>query len=95
MAMDSTLDQYQIEYDGDYRIYMTESCNSFEKLFRYYGDGVRKCAEIPFNFYYLLFETNKSSKASYSKYMMEHYLNHVPDGYDSNWVVNINKTFHS
>lgn len=81
-----TLEDFRKENGGDNRILMSEAYTKFETLFRYYGDGVRNGSHIPFNFY-LLANSNRSTTASEFKYMIEHYMEHVPADVQPNWVV--------
>lgn len=71
---------------GDMPVLMTEAYSGLDGIIRYYGDGKRKGAHIPFNFY-LLSNTNKHSKAAVYKKLIEEFLSKVPAGSEANWVV--------
>lgn len=81
-----TLEQFRTENGGDHRILMTEAYTTLENQLRYYGDGVQNGSHVPFNFY-LLSNTNRSSKASDFKYLIEQYLHNIPADVEGNWVV--------
>lgn len=83
------LDENHRENGGPLPVLMTEAYSELDKIIRYYGDGKRKGAHIPFNFH-LLANTNKHSKAAVYKDLVEKFLSKVPTGSEANWVVSNN-----
>ena len=65
---------------------MTEAYTSIENSVRFYGEGNRKGAQIPFNFE-LISYTNKESKATDFLEHILSWLSRVPKGEQANWVV--------
>lgn len=82
------LEEHQKENGGDSPVLMTEAYSELDSIIRYYGDGKRNGAHIPFNFH-LLANTNKASKAADYKNLIEAFLSKVPAGSEANWVVRI------
>lgn len=68
------------------RILMTEAYTTLDMTIKYYGNGTRNGAQIPFNFE-LISYTNVNSTADDFKKNIDAWLNKVPNGKIANWVV--------
>lgn len=67
---------------------MTEAYTSLDMIMRYYesDDGTEQRAHFPFNFA-MITELNTDSKASDFKYVIDRFLENMPRGKITNWVV--------
>lgn len=74
-------DEYLIT--GSERIIITESWSSVKKTMKYYDYG----AHFPFNFG-LITDVDKNSNAIDFKNVIDTWIEHLPPGKSSNWVVN-------
>lgn len=72
--------------DGVPRVIMTEAYTSIQNTIRYYGEGSRDGAHMPFNFA-LISDVNGRSSASEIKYAIDKFLTFKPIDKLSNWVV--------
>lgn len=72
------------------RIMMTEAYTSMDMIMRFYesDDGVEQRAHFPFNFA-MITELNAQSKARDFKYVIDRFLENMPRGKVTNWVVSI------
>nr|XP_034840957.1 maltase 2-like [Maniola hyperantus] len=79
------LDEYT-EKDGLERVMLTEAyTTSMKRLMRYFGDGDRKGAQIPFNFI-LVTDVNGDSTAADFKYALDKFITYKPIDKLPNWV---------
>ncbi|KPJ20818.1 Maltase 2 [Papilio xuthus] len=67
---------------------MTEVYASPEITMRYYGDGVREGAQMPFNFN-LITDVDGTSSAAEIKYALDKFLTFKPVDKLANWVVSV------
>lgn len=65
---------------------MTEAYTSLDNIIRYYGTSTRNGSNIPFNFE-LIANVNKESSANDFKTIINRWLEKVPAGRPSNWVL--------
>lgn len=88
-------DEYSIQHNDDVRILMTEAYTALENTTRFYGDGKRLGAHIPFNFE-LISNINIQSKAGDIKKNIDNWLNAMPKGpqFKPNWVVRNRNKIH-
>jgi alpha-glucosidase len=70
---------------------MTEAYTALDNMIRFYGDGQRKGAQIPFNFE-MISNVNQDSTAKDYKDKIDKWLVRVPKGEQANWVVSLNFT---
>lgn len=82
-------DEYK-DKDGLTRVMMTEVYASPEITMRYFGDGEREGAQMPFNFN-LITDVNGASSAAEIKYALDKFLTFKPVDKLANWVVSVNK----
>jgi alpha-glucosidase len=80
------LDEFATSHDKVTKVLMLEATSSLDNMIRYYGEGSRIGANIPFNFE-LIINVNKDSTAVDYKRHIENWLNRVPKGKQANWVV--------
>ncbi|NP_001182391.1 alpha amylase precursor [Bombyx mori] len=78
------LDEYKAK-DGFTRVMMTEAYSSPQITMKYFGDGVRAGAQMPFNFV-LISEVSGSSTAAELKYALDKFLTFKPVDKLANWV---------
>lgn len=78
-------DEYKAK-DGLSRVMMTEAYSSPQMTMKYFGDGVREGAQMPFNFV-LITDVNGDSTAPEIKYALEKFLAFKPVDKLANWVV--------
>lgn len=71
------------------KVMMTEAYASPEITMRYFGDGQRDGAQMPFNFA-LITDVNQDSTAFEIKYALDKFLTFKPIDKLSNWVVSNN-----
>lgn len=74
------------ETDGFTRVMMTEAYGSPDIIMRYFGEGERDGAHMPFNFV-LISDVDGSSSAAEIKYAIDKFLTFKPIDKMSNWVV--------
>lgn len=67
---------------------MTEAFTSVQNLMRYFGDGQREGAHMPFNFD-LITDVDGSSSANDIKRAVDKFLTYKPINQHANWVVSI------
>jgi len=67
---------------------ITEAYTSMENTMRYYGNETSLGAHMPFNFG-LIDRLNDHSNASKFNYVINNWLNNMPEGKCANWVVSI------
>ncbi|XP_013136071.1 PREDICTED: maltase A1-like [Papilio polytes] len=77
-------DEYK-DKDGLTRVMMTEVYASPEITMRYFGDGEREGAQMPFNFN-LITDVNGASSAAEIKYALDKFLTFKPVDKLANWV---------
>nr|BBD49476.1 maltase2 [Samia ricini] len=77
-------DEYK-EKDGFTRVMMTEAYSSPQLTMRYFGQGDREGAQMPFNFV-LISDVDGSSTAAEIKYALDKFLTFKPIDKLSNWV---------
>lgn len=67
---------------------MTEAYTSMDMIMRFYesDDGIEQRAHFPFNFA-MITELNAESKAGDFKYVIDRFLENMPRGKVTNWVV--------
>lgn len=82
------LDDFKYEYGGDDRILMTESYSPISEVMKYYGNGTREGAQIPFNFLIIGGLTNNSNAHNYED-TINTWLSNMPKGRTANWVVSL------
>lgn len=75
--------------DGLARVMMTEIYASPQITMKYFGDGEREGAQMPFNFV-LISDINKDSSAAEVKYALDKFLTFKPIDKLANWVVSSN-----
>lgn len=80
------LDNYKTTNGGDTKILMTESYSAIEMVIRYYKDGNREGAQLPFNFE-LMKQLNNESNAHDVVKAIYSWLDAMPEGHFTNWVV--------
>lgn len=76
----------------DTKIMMIEAYTSLENKIRFYGEGDREGANIPFNFELISNVKNDSSASTYFTYM-DAWLKKLPEGKQANWVVSMQFVF--
>lgn len=81
----AVLDEYTAK-DGKTRIMMTEGYTSIPYVMKFYGDGERNGAHFPFNFQ-LISNLHKTSNASDFARYVNLWLDNLPAGRRSNWVL--------
>lgn len=81
----AVLDEYTAK-DGKTRIMMTEGYTSIPYVMKFYGDGERNGAHFPFNFQ-LISNLHKTSNASDFARYVKLWLDNLPAGRRSNWVL--------
>lgn len=79
------LDEYTAA-DGFTRVMMTEAYSSPLITMRYFGEGDREGAHMPFNFV-LISDVNGDSTAAEVKYALDKFLTFKPINKLANWVV--------
>lgn len=72
--------------DGLTRVMMTEAYSSPHVTMKYFGDGEREGAQMPFNFV-LISDVNGQSSAQEIKYALDKFLTFKPIDKQANWVV--------
>lgn len=85
-----TLDEFQATHNSEYKVMMTESYSSVEKVMPFYGNESRNGSNIPFNFE-MIKEINAYSTASDYFRLINRTLAALPKGKTTNWVVSIQK----
>lgn len=78
------LDEFT-QKDGLVRIMMTEAYTTPQLNVRYFGDGDREGAQIPFNFV-LVSDVDEDSTAADIKYALDEFLTYKPIDKPANWV---------
>lgn len=76
------------EKDGLTRVMMTEVYASIQDVVKYFGDGDRLGAQMPFNFD-LITDVDASSSAADIKYAVDKFLTYKPVDQGANWVVSV------
>ncbi|KAL0849554.1 hypothetical protein ABMA28_013820 [Loxostege sticticalis] len=71
--------------DGLTRVMMTEAYSSPHVTMKYFGDGEREGAQMPFNFV-LISDVNGQSSAQDIKYALDKFLTFKPIDKQANWV---------
>ncbi|XP_026726788.1 maltase A1-like [Trichoplusia ni] len=74
------------EKDGLSRVMMTEVYASIQDVVKYFGDGDKLGAQMPFNFD-LITDVDASSSAADIKYAVDKFLTYKPVDQGANWVV--------
>ncbi|KOB77337.1 Alpha amylase [Operophtera brumata] len=72
--------------DGEPRIMMTEVYAAIQDVVKYFGEGERLGAQMPFNFD-LITDVDASSSAADIKRAVDKFLTYMPVDKDANWVV--------
>ncbi|KOC70313.1 putative maltase H [Habropoda laboriosa] len=67
---------------SDTKMILTEAYTTFDKTIKFYGAG----STVPFNFMFLT-DLNNQSKPNDYKRLIDRWMNNVPNGSVSNWVV--------
>lgn len=78
-------DEYE-KIDGLQRVVMTEAYVSPQLTMKYFGDGEREGAQMPFNFV-LISDVNGESTAAEFKYALDKFITFKPMDKLANWVV--------
>lgn len=69
------------------RVLLTEAYVTLDRIMQYYNNGSgRNGSHIPFNFE-LLAKINRASNGRQIRSIVENYMNHIPKGYEPNWVL--------
>ncbi|XP_049886110.1 maltase 2-like [Pectinophora gossypiella] len=79
------LDEFKAK-DGMSRVMMTEVYAAIENVVKYFGEGDRQGAQMPFNFD-LINDVDSTSSAADIKRAVEQFLTYKPVDKDANWVV--------
>lgn len=83
------IDNYNRDHGGDNRVIFTEAYATLEDTIRYYQDDSGKpIAHFPFNFL-MIEKLNERSNAYQFKLEIDLWLNTIPTGATSNWVVSL------
>lgn len=72
--------------DGEPRVMMTEVYAAIQDVVKYFGEGDRLGAQMPFNFD-LITDVDESSSAADIKRAVDKFLTYMPVDKDANWVV--------
>lgn len=84
------IDAYNAEKGGDTRVLFTEAYASLENTLRYYSDEQgNPRAHFPFNFV-LIENLNEYSSVMDFKREIDNWMDNLPAGKTSNWVVSKN-----
>jgi alpha-glucosidase len=78
--------EFARNHDNVTKVMMTEAFVPLDDMIKYYGDGEREGANIPFNFE-MITNVNKESTAANYKLRIDNWLFRVPPGKQANWVV--------
>lgn len=78
-------DEYSAK-TGSTKVMMTEAYAALDKTMRYFGEGGREGAQMPFNFA-LITDVNRDSTANEIKYALDRFITFKPIDKLSNWVV--------
>uniref|UniRef100_B8RIZ0 alpha-glucosidase n=1 Tax=Culex tarsalis TaxID=7177 RepID=B8RIZ0_CULTA len=81
----AVLDEYTAK-DGQSRIMMTEGYTSIPYVMKFFGDGERNGAQIPFNFQMISNLRKTSNATDFARYA-NLWLDNLPAGRRSNWVL--------
>lgn len=81
------LDEFKAK-DGVSRVMMTEVYAAIQDVVRYFGEGDRAGAQMPFNFD-LITDVDASSSAADIKRAVDKFLTYKPVDKGANWVVSI------
>lgn len=73
-------------HDNVTKVIMTEAYTSLDNMIKFYGDGKREGANVPFNFE-MISNVNSESTAKDYKLRIDNWLSRVPAGKHANWVV--------
>lgn len=74
--------------DGLPRVMMTEVYATIQNVVRYFGEGDRQGAQMPFNFD-LISDVDASSSAADIKRAVDKFITYKPVDKESNWVVSV------
>nr|QOL02375.1 alpha amylase-like protein [Glyphodes pyloalis] len=80
------------EKDGVTRVMMTEAYATPQLIMRYFGEGEREGAQIPFNFA-LISDVDEKSSAAEIKYALDQFLTLKPLDKQANWVTGNHDNF--
>jgi alpha-glucosidase len=80
------MDEYAKNDDKIARVIMTEAYTSLENIIKFYKEGNRMGSHVPFNFE-LISNVNTESTAKDYYERINSWLDKVPEGCQSNWVV--------
>lgn len=80
------LDQFTATNGGDTCILMTEAYTALDNIIKFYGNSTREGSQIPFNFE-LISNVNYNSTAADFQTYINRWLDAVPTGRISNWVM--------
>lgn len=82
------LDLFKAERGGQTKLLMTESYSTPSNVMRYYGmaDGTKTGSQMPFNFI-MINDVTKASKAGDFKKIIDDWVDAVPEGQSTNWVL--------
>lgn len=80
------LDEYKIQHGGDTRVLMTEAYSPLDTLVKYFGNATHDGSHIPFNFLFIERLWNGSNAHDVNG-CIDDWLQMVPEGRTSNWVV--------
>jgi alpha-glucosidase len=81
-----TLLDYQKERGGDERVIMTESYSPLDIVMKYYGNGTRQGAQMPFNFQFITTFFDTSNAVDLQK-TIDSWMSKMPAGRVPNWVM--------
>ncbi|KAH8321359.1 hypothetical protein KR074_003031 [Drosophila pseudoananassae] len=82
----AVLDAFEYENGGEERILMAETYSPIDIVMKYYGNGTREGAQLPFNFLLISELSNSSNAHDYESTVMK-WLQHMPEGRTANWVL--------
>ena len=80
------MDDFARTHDNVTKVIMTEAYTSLDNMIKFYGDGKRDGANVPFNFEMITNVNNESTAEDY-KIRIDNWLSRVPKGKYANWVV--------
>lgn len=86
------LDEFKAK-DGVSRVMMTEVYATIQNVVKYFGEGDRVGAQMPFNFD-LITDVDASSSAADIKRAVDKFLTYKPVDKEANWVVSIHPREH-
>lgn len=80
------LDQFKTEHGGDTRVLLTEAYAPLDVIRKYFGNETHQGSHIPFNFLFIERLVNESNAHDVNG-CIDDWLQMIPEGRASNWVV--------